>query len=113
MRRNLVARAGKFVRRGLLQLLAQGANILLQSVYLLLLAKHGVVERLEEVLRKAHLGLEFVQSGFHDSIQVQARSGESMIPMPHDTGAMQAPVEYNAKDYICAFDFLPGAAGGT
>jgi hypothetical protein len=113
MRRNLVARTGKFVRPELLQLLAQGENILLQTVNLLLLAKHGVVEHLEEVLRKAHLGLEFVQSGFHDSFQVQVRSGRGMIPMPRGTGATQAPVEYNAKDYICAFDFLPGAAGGT
>ena len=42
------------------QLLAHGANLLLQSVYLLLLAEHCAVERIEKILRQAHLGLEFV-----------------------------------------------------
>lgn len=90
MRWNLVARTGEFVRRGVLQLLAQGANVLLQSVYLLLLAKYCAVERIEKVFRKTHLGLKFVQFSFHH-------------PFP-GKGKMV---------YIFAFDFLPGAAGGT
>ena len=67
MRRHLVARTGEWVRRDVLQLLAQGADVLLQSVYLLLLAKHCAVERIKKVFRKTHLGLKFVQSGFHNS----------------------------------------------
>ena len=90
MRRNLVARTGEFVRRGVLQLLAQGANVLLQSVYLLLLAKHCAVERIKKVFCKTHLAFKFVQFTFHHAFP---GNGE--------------------MDYICAFDFLPGAAGGT
>ncbi len=90
MRRNLVAPAGEFVRRGVLQLPAQGANVLLQSVYLLLLAEHGAIERIEKVFRKTQFGLKFVQLGFHHSFPGKGK-----------------------MDYICAFDFLPGAAGGT
>jgi len=86
MRRNLVARAGKFVRRRLQQLLAQCANILLQSVYLLLLAKHGAVERIEQVFRKAYLGLEFVQSGFHDS----PSGAEALRRRPDSDAALHA-----------------------
>ena len=73
MRRNLVARAGEFVRRGVLQLLAQGAKVLLQSVYLLLLAKHRAVERIEKVFRKTHLSLKFVQFCFCHSFSAAGR----------------------------------------
>lgn len=90
MRWNFAARTGESVRRGVLQLPAQGANVLLQSVYLLLLAKHGAIERIEKVFRKTHLGLKFVQSTFHPAFPGKGK-----------------------MDYICAFDFLPGAAGGT
>ena len=73
MRRNLAARTGEFVRRGVLQLLAQGANVLLQSVDLLLLAKHSAVERVEKVFRKTHLRLKFVQFSVCHSFSVAGR----------------------------------------
>jgi len=51
--------------RGVLQLPVQGANVLLQLLYLLLLAKDCAVELIEQVFRKTHLRLKLVQPGFH------------------------------------------------
>ena len=116
MRWNLVARTGELVRRGFLQLLAQGAHILLQSVYLLLLAKHCAVERIEKVFGKTHLGLKFVQFSFHNAFP-----GAGALKRKHHCNAAQhgchagthRMTSKGEMDYICAFDFLPGAAGGT
>ena len=87
MRRDLVASSGKFVWRRTLQLLAQGANLLLQSVYLLLLAKYGVVERIEQFLRKAYFSLELVQSSFHYSYSDAA----ALKHVPYCNAASHAP----------------------
>lgn len=87
MRRNLAALAGEFVGHDFSQLLAQCANLILQSVYLLLLPIHGSIERVQKILGQADLGLELVQSAVH-----YGRQGGG---------------------YICALDFRPGAAGGT
>ena len=89
MRRNLLAPDGEIFWRGVLQLLPQVANILLHSVYLLLLAEYGAIERIQKIFRQAHFRLDFVQLGFHPAFP-----GGKL-------------------NYICAFDFLPGAAGGT
>jgi hypothetical protein len=72
MRRNLVTLPGESIRRGVLNLLAQGAHGLLQAVYLLLLPKHGAVERVQEVFRKADFSLEFVYFGLHHAFPAAA-----------------------------------------
>lgn len=65
MRRNFLAQAPALRGRLGLQLLAQEAQLLLQLVDLLLLAKDGAVELIQQIFGKAEFDLEFGQSGFH------------------------------------------------
>ena len=60
VRRDLVLRTRRVRRRRFPQMPAQRLQILLQTLYLLLLAKHRAVKRIEEVFREADLGLKFV-----------------------------------------------------